>query len=210
MKPLARLYLTRQRLYEKNCETQDQEALEQESGNDCVVTRWSEWSECDSSCGTGRRSRQRNYRNPSAAYGKGCKKNLVESEECHGNEENCNSDSQQPVNESVNLQDSEHSECDLTDWTEFGECSKTCGKGQKSRTREYVTKKNQKRCQKRNPMELEEQIECEGQSCSGDISEERHPHKKVRKHSIKIRRYAQHISLTCNILTSYLDTKEFL
>lgn len=42
MKPLARLYLTRQRLYEKNCENQENDAnvnAEQESGNDCAVTR---------------------------------------------------------------------------------------------------------------------------------------------------------------------------
>lgn len=45
MKPLARLYLTRQRLYEKNCETQDQDASqnsENESGTDpCATTKWS-------------------------------------------------------------------------------------------------------------------------------------------------------------------------
>lgn len=108
---------------------------------------------------------------------KGCKKKLIESEECQGNEDSCNNENDQSPNESENLQGSEM--CALTDWTEFGECSKTCGKGHRTRTREYVTKKNQKRCHKRDPMDLEEHEDCEGQSCSGDINPEK-PAIKVR------------------------------
>ena len=40
MKPLARLYLSRQRLYEKNCD-----ALHlQDTQNDCAVGKWTDWS----------------------------------------------------------------------------------------------------------------------------------------------------------------------
>lgn len=185
MKPLARLYLTRQRLYEKNCEAvqEENQSPDDESPvrNDCGVTGWSQWTECDSSCGKGQRSRERNYKNPSIAYDRGCKKKLVETKECHGSTDNCNDggNDEEEASETENPS-AVDPECELTEFTEFGECSKKCGKGTRTRTREYVTKTNRKKCTKRNPVELEEQEDCEGQSCSGDIGEEKSPNKKVK------------------------------
>ena len=181
MKPLARLYLTRQRLYEKNCESQDQETTsntDQENANDCDVTEWQDFSGCSSTCGKGRQLKHRSYKNPSAAYLKGCRIKLTKSEDCQGNDKSCNNDNES-VNESVNLQGSELRNCNLTEWTNFENCSKACGKGKETRTREYVFKANQKLCQKRYPMLLQEQQECEGQNCSGDINEENQTHMKV-------------------------------
>lgn len=103
---------------------------------------------------------------------------MVAYKECQGTEENCQGENEQPTNESVNHQ-STNLNCSFGDWSEFGECSQPCGKGKITRTREYLIKRNQNRCQNQNPEELEEHQVCEGQNCSGDITEEKQPNKKV-------------------------------
>ncbi|KAL7050163.1 hypothetical protein ACKWTF_003970 [Chironomus riparius] len=172
MKPLARLYLSRQRLYEKNCDS----ITSQDSLNDCAIGKWTEWSKCDNPCGKGRRSRQRYYLNPQLAYQKNCKKKLTDHEECYGTKSNCDDDF---IDEDYSEQNPSP-ECVLTDWTSFSECSAVCGKGHRSRTRRYKIRKNHKKCQKMYPVELEQFIDCKGKSCSGDeISVEQKP--QVRK-----------------------------
>ena len=66
MKPLARLYLSRQRLYEKNCENSgnDEDAIQKS----CKIGPWGPWSACDKQCGKGKMLRQRSYVNPSLAH----------------------------------------------------------------------------------------------------------------------------------------------
>lgn len=166
MKPLARLYLSRQRLYEKNCEA----IITHETQNDCAVGKWTDWSKCDNPCGKGRRSRQRYYINPQLAYQKGCKKKLTDHEECHGIKENCDD---VPMEENENSRKNFDAECVLTKWTPFGDCSTDCGRGQRSRSRRYKVRKNHKKCQKKDPMELEQFINCEGLNCSSKIITEK-------------------------------------
>lgn len=172
MKPLAKLYLSRQRLYEKNC---DSIISSQDSQNDCAVGKWTEWSKCDNPCGKGRRSRQRYYLNPQLAYQKNCKKKLTDHEECYGTRGNCDDD----FTDDDYGEQNPDPECALTDWTLFSECSVLCGKGLRSRTRRYKIRKNHKKCQKMYPVVLEQFIDCKGKSCSGDeISVEQKPQVK--------------------------------
>jgi spondin-1 len=176
MKPLARLYLSRQRLYEKNC---DVVVAHENTLNECAVGKWTEWSKCDNPCGKGRRSRQRYYLNPPLAYKKNCKKKLTDHEECHSTKENCEDE---PIEEVKNVRPI-NPECVLTEWTEFDDCSNACGKGQKSRSRRYKIRKNHKKCQKNHPVVLEQFIECTGTNCPGGV-EEKTLNKKVNTMAI--------------------------
>lgn len=58
MKPLAKLYITRQRLYEKTCDDENEnghedsrngegDEEEEDNGNSCATTEWGSWSECE-------------------------------------------------------------------------------------------------------------------------------------------------------------------
>lgn len=160
MKPLAKLYLSRQRLYEKNC---DNLAAAQDSQSDCAVGSWGKWSSCNSQCGKkGRRSRQRYYLNPQLAYQKNCKKKLTDHEECYGSRDICDEDDF-GIEEDYGEQNPDP-KCALTDWSLLSECSAKCG--QRSRTRRYKIRRNHKRCMKMFPVELEQFLDCIGESCS--------------------------------------------
>lgn len=74
MKPLARLYLSRQRLYERDCSKKNQDDDIQEKA--CATGPWGEWSSCNSACGKGRRYRNRSYLNPMLSTQNSCKKKL--------------------------------------------------------------------------------------------------------------------------------------
>lgn len=86
MKPFARLYISRQRLYEKTCENAEEEEGEV---NACKTTKWGEFSECNVKCGKGKIHRQRSYVNPSLAHSMNCKKKLTERKPCEGTDTNC-------------------------------------------------------------------------------------------------------------------------
>ncbi|XP_078375584.1 coadhesin-like [Oculina patagonica] len=73
---------------------------------------WSSWSECTYSCGGGKQTKTRTCTNPAPANG---------GKDCRGK----NSDSQ-----SCNKDD-----CKFSAWSKWGKCSKTCGTGEKKRTR---------------------------------------------------------------------------
>lgn len=121
MKPLARLYLSRQRLYEKNCEN---------SGNDentaqkaCETSKWGPWSACSGQCSVGTKLRQRSYLNP-MSDALTCKKQLYQREQCIGAQENCDGetiDDDRPR--------ATEAGCALSKWSEWSECSAQCGKG---------------------------------------------------------------------------------
>uniref|UniRef100_A0A3B4FQZ6 Spondin-1 n=1 Tax=Pundamilia nyererei TaxID=303518 RepID=A0A3B4FQZ6_9CICH len=77
----------------------------------CMLSPWSEWSECSVTCGRGIRTRQRMLKSDPAE----CTEELEQTEKCMLPE--C------PV------------DCMVSEWTEWSECNKTCGKGHTIRTR---------------------------------------------------------------------------
>ncbi|GAB0098587.1 F-spondin [Sergentomyia squamirostris] len=178
MKAMARLYISRQRLYDKNCEAAvSGEEYPGGGGGSraCDTSPWSSWSSCSVSCGKGKRFRQRNFLNPIAASQIGCNKKLQQTGTCYGSERHCRfggGGDFQP--ESPETNNEVFPECALTDWSEWSECSQGCGKGVKTRTRTYVLRASMKKCQRAspNPPQLEQTVECLGRNCSGDIDED--------------------------------------
>lgn len=119
-KPIARLYITRQSLYDDDCEMvadgkynrqseeedeynmftytekhkndlsdddEDDEEVDEEDddeNDECALTDWSEWTECNNSCGKGERSRSRKYKSHNDKCAKMHDTILQEIEECVG------------------------------------------------------------------------------------------------------------------------------
>ncbi|XP_076144187.1 spondin-1a isoform X1 [Alosa pseudoharengus] len=79
----------------------------------CLLSPWSDWSDCSVTCGKGSRTRQRALKSP-LELGE-CAEELEQVEKCMLPE--CPMD------------------CILTEWSEWSECNKSCGKGHIIRTR---------------------------------------------------------------------------
>lgn len=84
---------------------------------DCQVSEWGDWSECDKMCGGGKHHRSRNITVQPAGGGKECP---VLHEEGDCNTQEC------------------YRDCKVGDWGSWSECSKTCGGGTTTRTREVL------------------------------------------------------------------------
>eukprot|EP00928_Gymnodinium_smaydae_P069780 TRINITY_DN5349_c0_g2_i3.p1 TRINITY_DN5349_c0_g2~~TRINITY_DN5349_c0_g2_i3.p1 ORF type:complete len:1367 (-),score=250.09 TRINITY_DN5349_c0_g2_i3:104-4204(-) len=81
----------------------------------CEVSEWTEWDECDKTCGGGEQMRNRQvYQNP---WLLDCDVSLMEIQGC--NEQSCG----------------ETGDCVLSAWQDWGSCSVSCGGGQQSRQR---------------------------------------------------------------------------
>jgi hypothetical protein len=85
---------------------------------DCIVTPWSTWADCSTTCGLGKRTRAREILYEGSHGGKKC----PITKESKGCRAIC------PVH------------CQVSEWSEYSVCLKTCGTGHKIRTRK-VTKK---------------------------------------------------------------------
>ncbi|XP_015180152.1 PREDICTED: spondin-1-like isoform X3 [Polistes dominula] len=164
MKPLAKLYLNRQRLYEKTCNKTTTDSTEEEA---CRVSSWSGWSECSVTCGKGNKLRQRQYHNITAAVINKCNVALTSRINCY--KEECG-------NNDYNSGILGSEKCRLTDWSEWSSCTATCGHAVRSRSRNFVHKQYRKQCNyEKNGPELEQNIECDNEPCSDEDQDEKCP-----------------------------------
>ncbi|KAL9692241.1 hypothetical protein quinque_015842 [Culex quinquefasciatus] len=167
MKPLARIYLSRQRLYEKNCDSDNEEENENKQACDETDSWGVSGQKCSSRCGKGKQTRRRTYKYPNKAKQGDCKKKLVDRRPCVGSERDCDYQTSQELDERYQSDP----ECELTEWGPWSECSTPCGKGNKTRSRKYKKKGARKKCERMpNPPLLQQTVPC-SEECAGDISQ---------------------------------------
>ena len=150
----------------------DEEVIEDCNTKQCPIPGpWSEWSECSKSCGGGTRTKTRDCVNQRDPDGNPCYQDLIESEPCNENPcpvwtewtdwtpctVSCGGGSRKKARECV-LPKSEQFKCTgkseiieecstnvcptLTPWTEWSECSVSCGGGIQQRLRECLLPRN--------------------------------------------------------------------
>ncbi|XP_065368683.1 spondin-1 [Calliphora vicina] len=153
MKPLATLHVNRKRTYERECDFEESGPLE------CSTHPWSSWNECSAKCGAGTQYRTRSYKDVKVAESFNCKVVLRQNQNCIGTL--CGL--QQP--------DLPGAECELTTWSAWSECSKKCGKGFQSRTRDFSNPYAKEKCQVSSgvSVDLHQSRSCTGENCDGSI-----------------------------------------
>ncbi|XP_071452717.1 spondin-1 [Hetaerina americana] len=159
MAPIARLFLTREKTFERTCDTDfsragelDELGLEPEFAEnsedslrpECTTTDWSEWSTCSVSCGKGLRMRTRQYVMQAKAEMLGCDRQLVAKEMCVAEDRPfC------PGESGGDIYDTVQGPCAVTNWGNWSPCSPTaCGdpEGFRTRFRRFRDRMGRKKC----------------------------------------------------------------
>ncbi|KAG5327913.1 SPON1 protein, partial [Acromyrmex heyeri] len=153
MHPLARLYLNREKIIPRGCsdellqqqvtDLEVAENTEDTSRPECQTTDYSPWSSCSVTCGKGLRMRTRSYRMPEKAAMFNCNRQLVSKEMCVASIPECSGEEE---SEDDIISPQSDPLCETTEWSEWSECSNTCGIGLKMRTRRFRDHRGRKRC----------------------------------------------------------------
>ncbi|CAM1294394.1 SPON1 (predicted), partial [Pycnogonum litorale] len=139
MKPLARLTISRKRVYSKPCDGKQTKWQTEVSGEpdpakpECAVSEWSAFTPCPVTCGPGIVMRSRSFRNQMKAKMFDCQAQLVEKKMC----------------DTVSCDSVQLTKCRTSLWSEWSECGVTCGKGFRTRRRRYLLRKARKVCNER-------------------------------------------------------------
>ena len=128
----------------------------------CATTQWTEWADCDSGCGPGKRMRRRLLKNLQISAAS-CNLDLSEQEPCQGTCRHSNNDrgpKQLPddyvVAHAAELDLSDP--CAVTEWSEWAPCSVTCGMGLTERRRMYIHRNTPERYCRRNKTVIEQDL----------------------------------------------------
>ncbi|OXU21106.1 hypothetical protein TSAR_012227 [Trichomalopsis sarcophagae] len=184
MNPLARLYLKRQRIYEKNCERSP--SFEDSEGLGAVVdqpitrskvTNWGPWESCSVTCGRGVKLRQRKYKNEKAAAKHNCDSLLTDRVICYAADNfvwsriiPCiESERRSSASDCSPPDEVDEKKCPLSQWSEWTICSKSCGPESRTRERNFRPKRKRKECRMQYPrIELQQTIDCDNPACEGE------------------------------------------
>ncbi|XP_076396806.1 spondin-1 isoform X4 [Megachile rotundata] len=175
MKPLAKLYLNRQRLYEKSCEDAPGDAVNTEA---CRVTQWGPWDACSVTCGRGTQFRQRHYLDEAAAVTNNCNVPLSDKLTCFGKNSHCKGERHPVSNTEM---------CALENWSSWSSCTTTCGPGHKTRSRNFREKKHRKICKAgMDRSDFQQTIDCENEPCPDeDADEVREPSNQADENDVE-------------------------
>ncbi|KAK0080598.1 hypothetical protein PV325_013676 [Microctonus aethiopoides] len=194
MLPLAKLYINREKIIERGC---DESALKQQvaefevaentedtSRPECLTTEYSPWSPCSVTCGKGLRMRTRAYVMSEKAAMLGCNRQLVSKEMCVANIPECSNeevdDDDDDDYNNRNLGEIDSQICEVTDWSEWSECSVTCGIGFRMKSRRFIHKMGRKKC---SHIGLIEKEKCMNPPCASGTDEVVDPSCKVTEWS---------------------------